>query len=89
MGGDDVDGRQPPAGQVQAEFLGDLTDAMHLFHRAGLTALEQRTETGWYEVRVRFPDRADAEATTVEHLGPALDRLRADPGHRPSMRRRR
>ncbi|WP_245966653.1 thiopeptide-type bacteriocin biosynthesis protein [Sphaerisporangium album] len=54
---------------------GDLDEAAIAFQAAGLAALERRAETGWYQLRVQFPDWDTAEEISAHHLGPRLEQL--------------
>ncbi|SDI20124.1 thiopeptide-type bacteriocin biosynthesis domain-containing protein [Sinosporangium album] len=55
----------------------DLDEAAIAFQAAGLAALERRAETGWYQLRVQFPDWDTAEEIGARHLGPRLEQLQA------------
>ncbi|RJQ77655.1 hypothetical protein D5S17_14630 [Pseudonocardiaceae bacterium YIM PH 21723] len=53
----------------------DLDDAVSTYRTAGLTALQQRADSAWYEVRVQFRDWTATENAGATVLGPALDQL--------------
>lgn len=53
----------------------ELADAVDAYHAAGVTALEHRSDSDWYEVRVSFPDWDTAETTAAYTIGPRLDQL--------------
>ncbi|GAA5046661.1 hypothetical protein GCM10023259_020750 [Thermocatellispora tengchongensis] len=53
-----------------------LADAVEAYRAAGYRALEDRAaESGWYHVRVEFPDWKTAERTAAVILGPRLEVL--------------
>lgn len=52
-----------------------LDEAVEVYKAAGLAALEQHAEHGWYGVRVEFLDWSHAETTVATVLGPRLDSL--------------
>ncbi|MEU4231994.1 thiopeptide-type bacteriocin biosynthesis protein [Nonomuraea sp. NPDC026600] len=56
----------------------DLDEAAIVYQAAGLAALEQHAEAGWYQLRVQFPDWDTAEQVGAELLGPCLEQLQAD-----------
>ena len=56
----------------------DLKDAVELYKAAGRAVLEDQTASDWYQVRVQWRDWESAERTAPVHLGPRLERLRAD-----------
>ncbi|WP_371780586.1 thiopeptide-type bacteriocin biosynthesis protein [Streptosporangium subroseum] len=56
---------------------GDLHESLQVYQAAGLTALERRADTHWYQVRVQFADWSTAETIGATQLGPRLDELQA------------
>lgn len=54
---------------------GELADAVALYRAAGRAAL--REQTGWLQVRIRFPDWTAAERNTARFLAPCLETLRS------------
>lgn len=53
-----------------------VADAVEAYQAAGYRALEERaTGSGWYSVRVEFPDWQNAEETAATVVGPRLGRL--------------
>jgi thiopeptide-type bacteriocin biosynthesis protein len=56
----------------------DLAEAVELYKAAGRAVLEDQTANDWYQVRVQWRDWESAERTATVHLGPLLERLRAD-----------
>ncbi|GAA1772063.1 thiopeptide-type bacteriocin biosynthesis protein [Nonomuraea bangladeshensis] len=54
-----------------------LEEAAIAYQAAGLTALERRAETGWYQLRIQFPSQETAEQIGAHHLGPRLQQLQA------------
>ncbi|MFG2042130.1 thiopeptide-type bacteriocin biosynthesis protein [Dactylosporangium sp. NPDC048998] len=53
----------------------DLADAADTYHEAGCTALQQRGDPRWYQVRIEFSEWDTAERVAATQLGPQLDRL--------------
>ncbi|WP_043632774.1 thiopeptide-type bacteriocin biosynthesis protein [Nonomuraea candida] len=74
LAGADLDTAAADAGVDPA----DLDEAATVYRAAGLTALEQRAEAGWYQLRVQFPDGNTAETIGAHELMPRLERLHAD-----------
>ncbi|MGH3692883.1 MAG: thiopeptide-type bacteriocin biosynthesis protein [Pseudonocardiaceae bacterium] len=50
----------------------DLADAVEVYRRAGLQALEQQTASGWWQIYIQFADWNIAEQTAANHLAPLL-----------------
>lgn len=55
----------------------ELADAAQMFQAAGLAALEQRTNSEWYQLAIEFADGSMSESVGAACLGPRLDLLQA------------
>lgn len=55
-----------------------LDDAIEVYRQAGRRALDQHTDSSWWQVYIRFTDWDQAERAVAEHLAPLLLRAEAD-----------
>ena len=56
----------------------DLAEAVEVYRRAGLQALEQQTASGWWQLYIQFTDWSNAEQAVADHLAPLLRHAEED-----------
>jgi hypothetical protein len=56
----------------------DLAEAVEVYRRAGLQALEQQTASGWWQLSIQFTDWSNAEQAVADHLAPLLRHAEED-----------
>jgi hypothetical protein len=56
----------------------DLAEAIEVYRRAGLQALEQQTASGWWQLYIQFTDWSNAEHAAADHLAPLLRHAEED-----------
>ncbi|MGH3928874.1 MAG: thiopeptide-type bacteriocin biosynthesis protein [Pseudonocardiaceae bacterium] len=56
----------------------DLAEAVEVYRRAGLQALEQQTASGWWQLYIQFTDWSNAEQAAADHLAPLLRHAEED-----------
>lgn len=55
-----------------------LDDAIDVYRQAGRRALDHHTDSGWWQVYIRFTDWDQAERAVADHLAPLLLRAEAE-----------